>query len=642
MRVTSIVTTGCVLLCSLAAGAGLTPGQLKLVERMTKTLEKSRKVDERVDAARTLGQMDDPMVGEPLSRALSDPEAAVRRQAADALWRVGEAAAPAVDALKAVLDDSSPGVRVRAAAALEGLGVPEAELVAARKAGLGAERLRDRILAARDLVGFTEGALLVPPILEVAAAEADTHEMYLGKSYLSPIDVLERLLRTEDRSFAEPVMVGVRAGNPGRRHLLRGLRELEPKPADWNEVLIGQLSSDRTDDRTTALGLLGERRTEDQGVHQWIEPAVAALAETDVRREAISALEWAKGFAAPAGAPLAGIVANDPDAKMRKAAADALEEIGSREQAFPSEVLRQVAVDSLPALREAAVKDPDGDVRGAALGALHTLRVASEEVLPTFVAAARHDPERSNRFKALQYIRDLGTDAESAIPDLQEIIASDADNRGMAEQALDSVKTRPPDFSLDVSTAPESVGTEQALRALRDAGIDFTVDQLGRAVWTVDAKAVRLFLDAGMSPDERIDDSGMRPLHYLFFADGCSMSERPSREATKEITRLLLEPGADPNPADDRGNSPLKLAVMACDADVIRLLLAAGADMYAGDLNGTVPFEFTLWSGTDAADALLEAGYRLPEDKAATYRESYADNPAAQELIRRATMAEEE
>ena len=59
---------------------------------------------------------------------------------------------------------------MRAAAALEALGVPEEELVEARVAGLRAQRLRDRMLAARDLVGFVPGAQLVAPIAEVAAA----------------------------------------------------------------------------------------------------------------------------------------------------------------------------------------------------------------------------------------------------------------------------------------------------------------------------------------------------------------------------------------------------------------------------------------------------------------------------------------
>jgi ankyrin repeat protein len=133
----------------------------------------------------------------------------------------------------------------------------------------------------------------------------------------------------------------------------------------------------------------------------------------------------------------------------------------------------------------------------------------------------------------------------------------------------------------------------------------------------------------------------MRPLHVLFFnPGGCSLQVRPTPAATKKITRVLLDRGADPNAVDDRGNSVLKLAALACDGEVIRMLIDAGVDVNATDQNGMAAFELTLWSGTDAADALLEAGYRLPADKAATYREAYKDNPKAQELIDRATANE--
>ncbi len=81
----------------------------------------------------------------------------------------------------------------------------------------------------------------------------------------------------------------------------------------------------------------------------------------------------------------------------------------------------------------------------------------------------------------------------------------------------------------------------------------------------------------------------------------------------------------------------MKLAVMACDGDVIRLLIDSGVDVNATDQNGMAAFELTLWSGTDAADALLEAGYRMPSDKADSYREAYKDNAKALELIDRAT-----
>jgi len=47
-------------------------------------------------------------------------------------------------------------------------------------------------------------------------------------------------------------------------------------------------------------------------------------------------------------------------------------------------------------------------------------------------------------------------------------------------------------------------------------------------------------------------------------------------------------------------------------------------------------FEMTLWSGLDAGDALLDAGFRLPAKKVKQLRESYKDNPKALKLLNRA------
>jgi HEAT repeat protein len=630
------------LLASLVAPstpAQLSSDQQKLVNLYSKTLARSRDVAERRDAARGLGTINAPEVVPPLTEALADSDPTVRRQAADALWRVSEFAESATDALRGRLDDPSPGVRVRAAAALEALGVPDAELVDARRAGLEAELLRDRILAARDLVGFLPGSKLVPPIAEVAAAEADTRQYDLGDAYLDPVKVLESLGRTGETSFVQPVMVEVRAGNPGRRWLLEGIASVEPKPDDWNEVLMAQLASPRTEDRQVGLRLLRERETEAEGVEDWIGAVSSALDDTTVRADAILTLASARGHAASAGARLARIVASEGDAELREKAAQALAAIGDRGQAFPSDVLREVAVEVLPVLCTAAVEDSDEGVRGAALQALDTLRVSADEVLPTFLAAAGNDPRDHNRFKALQYIRDLGTDAQSAVLELEKIIATDPSNRAMAEQALEFVTSRPPDFSLDVSTAAaDATASDGALRSLRAEGAEYSLHEFYLALSRSDSDRVKLFLDAGMSPDERVDEVGMRPLHVLYFHQaGCSLQVRPTPESTKAITRLLLERGADPDAVDDRGNSVLKMAAMACDAEIVRLLVAAGADVNATDPSGMAPFELTLWSGTDAAGALLEAGYRLPEDKAASYREAYADNPKALELIDKAT-----
>ncbi len=113
----------------------------------------------------------------------------------------------------------------------------------------------------------------------------------------------------------------------------------------------------------------------------------------------------------------------------------------------------------------------------------------------------------------------------------------------------------------------------------------------------------------------------------------CRRSPRP--------IRLLLERGADPNLADDRGNTALKLAASACDAKVVRVLIEAGANMAATDNFGMTAFDLAIgmsaFSGSDAPEAFIEAGYRISPEQAATLGNNYPDNPRIQEILKRAT-----
>lgn len=633
-----------VVITASAAMADLARMQQKAIDRAVKTLGKSGDAKERREAIRTLSNFEVPEVVAPLIAALSDPDPSVRRLAADALWRVSEVAAPAEEALWAALEDPSPGVRVRAAGALEALGAEESELVAAREAGLGAELLRDRILAARDLIGFVSSDRLAPPVIEVAAAESDTLSMDLGGSFLSPVDILERLVRAGDPGFVEPVMAAIAAANPGRRWLLKGLADLEPKPDNWNLVLVAQLGSARMEDRIVALDLLRGRSTGETGVEMWIQPVTATLAVPETRNPALWALEGAGGYAAAAAQKIASIVSTDPDEQNRERAAGALGEIGNRSRAFPTETLRAVAVAALPVLTTSAVQDPDTDVRRAALGALGQLWVSADEVLPTYLAIAADDPDSHNRFGALRRIRDLGTEAASAADELAAIAAADPDNRKIAEQALAAIRDQAPRFDPTVTTGKAEVGdTGAALAALRSSGVDFEPHQMWLALSEVDVEKVRLFLDAGIDPNERLDDVGMRPLHVLYFGSGCTVMSYPSPAATTTLTNLLLERGADPNIADDRGNTVLKLAVMACDGSVATTLIEGGADMEATDNFDMTVFDLAVgisaFSGSDAPQALLDAGFRPSPEKIASHRKNYSDNPQILKLLDQASAA---
>ena len=128
-------------------------------------------------------------------------------------------------------------------------------------------------------------------------------------------------------------------------------------------------------------------------------------------------------------------------------------------------------------------------------------------------------------------------------------------------------------------------------------------------------------------------------LKYLtpFFGPGCALNERPTAAATRRVAALLIDHGADVNAADQRRNTPLMLAAAECDAATVRLLLATGADMYLTNAVGLTPFEMTLANVSDAADALIEAGFRLTPEAASRYRRIYHDETRIIALLERAT-----
>lgn len=634
---TTLVLLVAVIVAAPIAEAQFGDLESKAMKQWTRTLEKSDDPAERREAVRNLGNLKTPEAVRLIADVLAgDEDASVRRQAADTLWRISDHAAAAEPALRGALEDPSPGVRVRAASALESLGVPAEELVDARVSGLGAERLRDRILAARELIGFVEGSRLAPPVIEVAAEEAGSPSWDLGETYLSPVDVLERMVRGSDPSFVPPVFVAIREVAPGAGHLALGLETLEPKPEDWTAALVALLGSPRESDQRASLKLLRERATDAEGVTTWVQPVTGLLADPDLIGDATFALGRAGGHAVSAVPALLKIVESDGDPTHREQAVEAIEAIGERGQAFPADTLRAVATSTLGPLSEAALNDPEADVRGAAVRALQKLRLEPDEVIPIYLEMIENETDDSAHRGACFGIRDLGTDASAAIPKLEQLLAGEVLNRDFVEQALNSVRTSAPDR--DVATVAQPAGSgdaESALTALRAAGVEFSTYELYHALQKRQIDLVRNFLDAGMDPDQRVDEStGMRPLHTLYFGQGCPFMQ-PTPPETAEITRLLIERGADVNLQDDRGNSVLKMAA-GCDVEVINALIAAGADPNAPDAGGMVPFDLAIALNKPGAAALIDAGFRLTPERAAALREGYAQDAEALALIDRA------
>ena len=159
-----------------------------------------------------------------------------------------------------------------------------------------------------------------------------------------------------------------------------------------------------------------------------------------------------------------------------------------------------------------------------------------------------------------------------------------------------------------------------------------------QALSQLDVPLVHAFLDAGMSPNGNLFELGP-PLRAMFFGSAaCSPSVRPTRTETKQITKLLLERGADIQGSDANGNTAItEAASKGCDRELMRTLIKAGAKINVPNKSGLTPFEMGLWTGHDGLEELIAAGYRLPPDKVKVYLEGYKDRPAAITMVKKAS-----
>ena len=113
---------------------------------------------------------------------------------------------------------------------------------------------------------------------------------------------------------------------------------------------------------------------------------------------------------------------------------------------------------------------------------------------------------------------------------------------------------------------------------------------------------VRKIISCGISPNFSADGFGITPLIYA------------SKHGHEDLVKLLLNMGADPNLANQRGCTPLHFAVgnfgtVKFVVGTVKLLLEARADPDKADENGNTPLNCgTMFSRTESVKLLLEAG----------------------------------
>lgn len=619
----------------------------KWARERIETLARSKDAAKRADAARYLGGFEYPEAVAALARALQDPDAGVRTAAASALWKTGKPAASARASLMAALDDTVAEVVVQAAGALDVLGVPEKDLVPARQSVLAAPRasVESRFLAARGLVGHVHPSRLVAPMLaflrEWAAPRSTASDAQRTNTELAG-QALAALAGTGDRAIVSTLVEEMHTARQGHLVLLKALAVYDPKPDGWVDLVLGGLRSTEPEVKAEALRQLGQCRTEDE-VASWGPAAARLLRDGDpsVRGQALRALAEAKGLAAGhIGAVLAAL--SDPEASVRSSAARAVGEIGDRTQAVRAAAKTAVAEPGRPALLAAIARDPDGDTRLEAVEALDKLQLEPAQVVSDLVSLAEGAKDPKVRVRAMARLRVRGGEAKEALPALEALARGPA--REVAEEASRAVEAirsghiSSPTLPASPSGAGTRAGAEgPAMAHLRARDLRFEEGDFYRVLGEQDVEGVRAFLDAGMAAAHRFAMGGDSPLRATLRHGACAATARPTRPETKAVVRLLLERGADPNQADENGNTPLmEAASQGCDREVMRALLAAGAKPGTVNRAGLTAFEMGLFFGHDGLEELLAAGYRLTAERARLYRQGYAANPKALALIDKA------
>lgn len=607
------------------------------VQQDAKTIARSRDPIERRDAASHLSYLPFPESIPPLLEALSDGDARVRKTAASSLWTLSDQAKQddgAERALRQALLDAETSVQIRASWTLENMGIPTSELIPTWRAVLqNSANDYERFWAAYGLIGTEPPLSLVQPVLIYAQKDADSK---MGKR------ALNKLAATQDRSLTEPMCEALATFHPGNGLILQALKTFQPEPDKWIELILSQTGFGNNRLTLEALGILRNRPRNEAELVIWLPVVAPLIKEEDkgVCSMSLSLLGMAGGHAQDSLPVLLDLLVSGLDASIRRDAAAAIGDIGDRSQSFPDELKQAVAQDAKPALQRSIRQELDRSACVASIRSLGKLQLDPSEVRPLLVDTVIDGKDGLVQSAALQVLGQSGSASEEGMLRLAAFqkTAPPALAR-QTESVLKSMRsgrTASPVLSADAS---DGNGQAKAMTSLRSMDAYFDEMAFFRSLSLADGDKIKGYLEAGVSPDYQFTSMNNQSALYALVNSmrACNVKTRPTPQETKELVRLFLDEGADPNITDNRGNTPLMGAASKCDAELIQILLDAGADPHAQSKAGLTAIEFSFMFANDGIDALLDAGARLPADKVETYKTTYDSNPVVLDMIQRAS-----
>lgn len=143
--------------------------------------------------------------------------------------------------------------------------------------------------------------------------------------------------------------------------------------------------------------------------------------------------------------------------------------------------------------------------------------------------------------------------------------------------------------------------SDVARRSLQAEQIEFNLQGFERAIQVGNERAVKIFLKAGVKPNEK-DSSGFTPL-----LKAASLNRAA-------VAAVLIDAKADINVRDSQGFTPLHWAAFKGFPEMTKLLVERGADVNAKSNMGLTPvMQATMWGHDRIVAYLLSKGARPNE-----------------------------
>ena len=432
---------------SFAAGA-------KDIQKLEKTLASDRDPSARAEAAWQLGQMGATESVPALIKALDeDKSAAVRANAAGALWHLGEASRPAIESLTNALDDHDGAVVGNAAGALMKLGTPKSKLVPVYRRLLEHPDCDDRVIALRALSTEVPAAQLFEAAWECSQEGVDADVAREAR------ESLRKIVGRRDRNLVTRILEILKSSHSSELDtLIRAIGNYEPPVKEAAPVLASLLAARDESTSKAAASALGDMKTAALPVLADLVKCLQSHPQNETREDAAEAIGEIGPKAASAVPALVSAAQNDKWPSVRKAAVSAIGEMGT------------AAKDAIPMLRE-ALKSPDDWMRLAARNALFRVEPGkSEEV--SRIADEHQLEEKGILFDDLTQ---LASTLPARLPEVFELIIYDKFAMATVPQSDSPTGRGKYTYKAGAVTGPEEATSDDCTKKASLAKVDFSI-----------------------------------------------------------------------------------------------------------------------------------------------------------------------